>query len=126
MVQRPPARLFFVVAMEARTAVVFRRGPSGQVQMLRWDLEKDELTAGQWLKGSVESSASNVSPDGQLVVYSATKGGKGFTAVSRPPYFTALAFWPHKWPPTNGGFFLDNRRLVLGARSQDPQPGLTG
>lgn len=103
MPKRPAARVFFLVATEARTAVVFRKGPKRHVQL--------------WLKGSVDTAASNLSPDGQLLVYCATKGGKRFTAVSRPPYFTALAFWPDGWPPTNGGFFLDNRG---GTASFDP------
>lgn len=34
-------RLHAIVAAEARTAVVFRRGPTSHVRMLRWDLRTD-------------------------------------------------------------------------------------
>jgi len=46
-------RLFGLVARDARTAVVFRRGPSKQVRMLRWDLATDAVTPGQWLSGRI-------------------------------------------------------------------------
>ncbi len=84
--------------------------------MLRWDLRTDELVAGQWLVGRLYESACGLSPDGELLVYYARKGRLKFTAVSRPPYFTALAYWEDGWPPTAGGFFDGNRRLVIGQR----------
>ena len=65
---RPPAdatattKVIGVVASEARTAILFRRGPRRHVQMLRWDLRTDTLTAGQWLVGQVHTEACSVSP----------------------------------------------------------------
>jgi hypothetical protein len=109
-------RLFGIVAREARKAVVFRRGPSKQVRMLLWDLATDEVTPGQWLSGRIYEERCGVSPDGQLLVYFAgkfkTKLGT-FTAVSRPPFFTALALWPDGSTYGGGGFFEDNRKLIL-------------
>ena len=54
--QRPepiPARLHVILAREAPKAVIFRRGPSGRVCTLGWDLETDTFTMGQWLKGRI-------------------------------------------------------------------------
>ncbi len=42
----PKTRLHFIVARKAPVAVVFRRGPSRQVELLKWDLTTDELVAG--------------------------------------------------------------------------------
>ena len=53
---------------------------------------------------------------GKLLVYCAARfrGRYGcFTAVSRPPWFTALAFWPDGETYGGGGFFQSNRTLVL-------------
>jgi hypothetical protein len=108
------------VARDAPVAVVFRRGPTRHVRLLRWDLRDDAIEPGQWLIGSVDPGPCGLSPDGELLVYEARKAGRTFTAVSRPPYFTALAFWSYVAPWTGGGFFADARTLVLGMRLVDP------
>ena len=113
MTQSAAVTLYGIVARDARVAVVFRRGPTRHVRMLRWDLARDVVEPGQWLFGTVETSASGLSPDGELLVYSARKGGEPFTAVSRPPYFTALAFFG-LGSDARGGFFPSARELVVG------------
>jgi len=113
----PPPRLSILFAREARQAVVFRRGPSTRVRLILWDLGTDTITRGQWLSGSVDVDKSDVSPDGKLLVYFArkfaTKLGT-FTAISRPPYYTALALWPDGGTWGGGGRFVSNRKVVLG------------
>lgn len=73
--QRPesvPARLHVILAREAPKAVVFRRGPTGQVCTLGWDLTSDAFTMGQWLKGRIYEYRSDLSPDGEHLIYFAT------------------------------------------------------
>ena len=53
----PACRLYGLVARDARTAVVFRRGPSKRVRRLRWDLATDAVTPGQWLAGRIYTRA---------------------------------------------------------------------
>lgn len=67
--ERIPARLHVILAREAPKAVVFRRGPTGQVCTLGWDLETDTFTMGQWLKGRIYEYRSDLSPDGELMIY---------------------------------------------------------
>ena len=67
-----PARIHAILAREAPMAVVFRRGPSGRVCTLGWDLETDTFTMGQWLKGRIYEYRSDLSPDGKLMIYFAT------------------------------------------------------
>lgn len=108
--------LFFLVASAARTAVVLRRGPSKSVQMLRWDLSTDEVLEGQWLKGRVHEHRCDVSPDGRLFLYFGAKYTSAvdtFTAICRPPYFTALAYWPSSGSYGGGGRFANNRTVIL-------------
>ena len=70
--ERVPARLHVILAREAPKAVIFRRGPSGRVCTLGWDLETDTFTMGQWLKGRIYEYRSDLSPDGELMIYFAT------------------------------------------------------
>jgi hypothetical protein len=112
----PTARVYAIVARDARTAVVFRRGPTKQVRMLRWDLATDRVEGGQWLSGRIYEERCDLSPDGALLVYFAGKFKPEvdtFTAISRPPFFTALAFWPDRGTWGGGGVFETNRRVAL-------------
>lgn len=110
-----PARIFGIKARDAKTAVLFRRGPSKHVQLLTWNLAKDTITPGQWVKLAVYPMRSDLSPDGRHLIYFAAthKGGpaSNWTAISRPPYWTALHFYgqSHAW--NGGGVFFDNKRF---------------
>lgn len=106
-----------IVARDAPTAVILRRGPTRFTRLLRWDLRDDTVRAGQWLIGRVAPGPCGLSPDGELLIYEARKGTQTFTAVSRPPYFTALAFWEYASPWTGGGFFSANETRTSGATS---------
>jgi hypothetical protein len=91
------ARLYAIIARERRRAVVFRRGPSRLVRLLIWELGSDTLVGGQWLKGRIYEQRCDVSPDGEMLAYFAASYRPPFetwTAISRPPYLTALALWP--------------------------------
>lgn len=112
-------RLYGIVAREAPVAVVFRRGPSRQVELLRWDLQSDSVTAGQWLKGRIYERRSDLSPSGDLLIYFAAKYEtpiRTWTAISRPPFLTALGFWPKGDAWGGGGLFDGERQIRLNHR----------
>jgi hypothetical protein len=122
----PTTRLYGVMAREAPVAVLVRHGPSKRAQIIKWDTDTDKFDQGQWLKGQIASATVGLSPDGSLMVYSATDHGRRrprlpsdsgeWTAVSKPPYLTALVIWFHKGPTSykwDGGFFETNRLLKL-------------
>ena len=113
-------RLYVIVAREAPVAVVFRRGPSKQVELLRWDLETDAVSPGQWLKGRIYERRCDLSPSGELLVYFASKQEtklRTWTAISRPPFLTALAMWPKGDAWGGGGLFRSSRELLLNHRA---------
>jgi hypothetical protein len=117
----PSCRLYCILARDGGSAAVFRRGPSRQVQLLKWDLRRDTLEPGQWFKGRIYERRCDLSPDGELLVYFAAKhkGPLGtWTAVSRPPYLTALALWPKGDAWGGGGHFFTKRHLGLNHPSQ--------
>ncbi|MFM9938298.1 MAG: hypothetical protein ACKVP7_02230 [Hyphomicrobiaceae bacterium] len=118
----PSCRIYAVLARNGLSAVVFRRGPSKQVCMLRWWLRSDKLDIGQWFKGRVYERRSDLSPDGELLVYLAAKhtGLNVWNAISRPPYFTALALWSNLGTWGGGGLFETDRSLGLNTPHQQP------
>jgi len=100
-------------------AVILRRGPTRWVELILWDTKKDLFQRGQWFHGRVYEERCDLSPDGTKFIYFAAKyGGKRdadmpgtWTAISKPPYFTALALWPGIGAWGGGGRFLDNQCL---------------
>ncbi|OWT81106.1 MULTISPECIES: hypothetical protein [unclassified Achromobacter] len=109
-------RLYAILAREARTAVIFRRGPTKQVQLIRWDLRTDTFEHGQWLKGRIYERRCDLSPSGRLLVYFAATNRPpigSWTAISKPPFLTALALWPKTDSWGGGGIFEDENTLLL-------------
>jgi hypothetical protein len=118
----PPARLFVLLARDAPVGVILRRGPSDWVQMIHWDKKRDVFTPGQWFHGRIYEHRCDLSLSGRYFVYCAYKPvnrrpdptyGDRWTAISRPPYFSALALWPLKGNIGGGGFFIKHKNLLL-------------
>ncbi len=49
----PRTSLFVIPALKAPVAVIFRRGPSRQVRLIKWNLKDDSFERGQWFKGRI-------------------------------------------------------------------------
>lgn len=149
--QQPAARLHGIVARKAPVVVIFRRGSSKWIQIVKWNTDTDKFEHGQWFHGQMYPRRSDLSPDGSLLVYFCAKwsgrrieeadrmldkknAGKptydlrlllkrrpkvrdeytyAWTAVSKPPYLTALALWPKGDCWHGGGLFKSNRLLWL-------------
>lgn len=111
-----------ILARRAPFGVIFRRGPASWVQLIGWHTDRDTFEHGQWFRGKVEAGRSDLSPSGKKLVYFAVsyktrsmdRGYTGtWTAVNRPPYFTALALWPLGDTWFGGGLFDDETLLRL-------------
>jgi hypothetical protein len=114
--------LFVLLASQAPVGVIFRRGPSERVQVIHWSLDGDRFEAGQWFYGRIYERRCDLSPDGRYLAYFALKRtarqarsdyDTTWTAVSRPPYLTALALWPQGNTYNGGAVFADNATLLL-------------
>ncbi|MBZ0282652.1 MAG: hypothetical protein K8L97_18065 [Anaerolineae bacterium] len=122
-----PARLFGLLAREASIGVIIRRGqPKNWIQLIHWDTQKDVFKPGQWFHGRVYDERSDLSPDGKLWVYFAAKytpqphrkqSYHHWTAVSKPPYFTALYFQPEVDTYSGGGSFINNNTILYNSVS---------
>jgi len=116
-------RLYAFLAREKSTGIVLRRGPSRQVQLLKWDLASDKLTPGQWFKGRVYERRCDLSPDGEYLIYFAATYKPPYhtwTAISKAPFFSALALWPKGDAWGGGGLFeADSKGITLNHRSSE-------
>ena len=82
--------------------------------LLTWNTATDEFEYGQWLKGRIYERRCDLSPNGELLLYFAAKQRPPlftWSAVSRPPYLTALALWP-KGDAWGGGGVLESDREI--------------
>ena len=112
-------RLWVILARESDVAVVIRRGPSRQVLLIRWHRKTDAFVPGQWFKGRIYPLRCDLSPSGERFLYFAADFVKPYyswTAVSRPPYLTALALWPKGDCWGGGGQFATERKIILNHR----------
>ena len=110
------ARIDGIVAREAPVAVIFRRGPSRHTQLLTWNLETDEITPGQWIVGRVYTRRCDLSPDGKLLIGAFKKHpyfSGAWTAISRPPYFSAIAVWCGTGAWNGGGLWRSKREVEV-------------
>lgn len=120
-VQAPAPRLNFIFAKEAPIALVLRRGPTKWTQIIRWHTDSDKFEEGHWFHGKIYSERCSLSPNGKLFLYFAFKKSKAdegyeqtYTAISKPPWLTALALWPQGGTWGGGGLFVSNSEVELG------------
>ena len=117
-------RLYAILARDADRAIVFRRGPSKRVLVIRWNTADDTFEEGQWFKGRIYERRCDLSPDGELLVYFAANYRKPYfswSAISRPPFLTALALWPKGDAWGGGGQFKSSNHLLLNHRANEMQ-----
>ncbi|MEO5951506.1 MAG: hypothetical protein ABIQ44_03470 [Chloroflexia bacterium] len=128
------ARLHGFLARDAPVGVIVRRGPSAWYQLILWHTDTDQFEFGQWFHGTIYPQVCDLSPDGKLFLYFASKHRLKkhiyeskqaavdtssiykWTIISRPPFLTALAWWPiydDSW--LGGGIFVDNDTVWLKA-----------
>lgn len=122
---KPVTRLHVMKASKADKAVILRSGPTNVWQLWLWDMATDFFTPGQFYRGRVDLAGFDISEDGEYVLLALLKGyrpveegswehkikGK-HTVVSRPPYFTALAYFPVEEDNVRLGGYFNGRRDV--------------
>lgn len=115
-------RLYAILARKAPIAVVFRRGPSKQVMLLLWHTDTDSFYEGQWLKGRIYERRCDLSPSGKRLMYFAASykaPHRSWTAISKPPFLTAVALWSKGDAWGGGGLFKSEREIMLNHRSNE-------
>ncbi|MBP6985805.1 MAG: hypothetical protein KBB83_04345 [Alphaproteobacteria bacterium] len=94
--------------------------------MIKWDLAKDLFDYGQWIYGHIFPKHCDISPDGKYFIYAIYKpvniegiGYEGLTAISKPPYFTALGMWPFNSTCFVGGFFESEHKVNVCSKEME-------
>ena len=108
-----PARIHLLAAKEAPVVVVLRRKPTKLFHVLRWDTERDEIESGSWFHGRIHELNSDLSFDGQFMVYAASGKGLNWTGICRPPKLRTEVDWPHAMTGAGGGVFVSASRLEV-------------
>lgn len=126
MAQRPPqVRLYVYEASQAPLAVILRRGPSRHTRMILWDRRDDRFTDGQWTKNKIYYDRCAIAPDGRHFLYFMLDGkwdsaaAGSYTAICRPPFFTALALHPQGDTWGGGGQFHSRDSYSVHAGGDD-------
>jgi hypothetical protein len=131
----PPARIWVLLASEASAAVIFRRGPSKWTRLYVWNTKTDELIPGSWFEGQLYAESSDLSPDGEHLIYFARNekqwrreagmakfGVASFytwTALCCPPWVKAIGLWGVSAGCIGGGIFSGNNSVRVYARYPD-------
>ena len=110
-------RLTLTLAKAAPVAVILRQGPSRRVRMIRWDMKTDHFELGQWLHARVANF--DLSADGRYALsfvqgYRVRDEIATWVAISRPPWFSALAVWSIGDSWGGQALFLGPRSLYIG------------
>lgn len=115
----PKVELHLYYAAISPLAVILRRGPSKHFRMILWDRSDDSFQDGQWLKQKIYPERCHLSPDGKHFIFFALSGRwdertqGAYFAISRPPYFTALALFPVGDTWTSGGRFVTSKYFLV-------------
>ena len=114
-----PARLHVLLARDAKSAVVIRRGPSKSTAVIGWDRTTDQFQLGQWVRARIYERRCDLSPDGKWFIYFAMNGrwnadtGGAWTAISLAPYVKALSLYAKGDCWQGGGLFTRPKKFWL-------------
>ena len=115
----PTPKLFLYKARDANIVAILRRGlQRDEWELIKWDLDTDTFTEGQWLTHKqMNGKYCAISPNGNYFAYSYTEYTKKVYSargvISRLPNFTAIYYtdqFPGYW--TKMGFTTDNSVFV--------------
>lgn len=120
----PPSgvRIYAILARKVPLGIVFRRGPSKNVLVIAWNLADDTFQLGQWMTGRIYERRCDLSPNGDLLLYFAAnyrKPYRSWSAISRPPFLTALTLWPKGDGWGGGGHFVTQHQVALNHRAAE-------
>ncbi|RYG38946.1 hypothetical protein EON81_02335 [bacterium] len=93
---RIPPRIHLLPAKESAVCVVIARVRTQIWHVMRWDLRSGELEHGSWFRGTLEPFRSDVSWNGEFMLYSAFNYARPYEEATwiglcRPPWLKTIA-----------------------------------
>lgn len=111
-----PARIHLLPAKTAPYVIVIRRKPTKWFHVMRWNTSTDEIEHGSWFNGHLYAKRSDVSFDGQWMVYLAMGStGKTWNGVCRLPFLKTAVDVPGNGTWYGGGYWASEQLLKLNA-----------
>jgi hypothetical protein len=98
---------------------VLRRGPTEWFHVARWDLARDTVEHGAWLRATIYPTRCALSPDGAFLAAFIRDERRGagewyrYFAVSKVPWLRSLAAWNTVNTYTTGSHFEADGTLLL-------------
>lgn len=123
MTKNKPIRLTLAIAKDAPIGVVCVVMKAGLSRLFLWDTDTDTFTPGQFLKA--DAVIQSISSDGKYfgyTAYSHYRQPQRYVCIARPPYFTALAFFPTSSLSRAGINFADDSRVIVNADNDTSVP----
>jgi len=81
---------------------------------MRWNTQTDEIEHGSWFSGRIYEMRSDVSFDGQHMIYLAMGAtGTTWSGVCRPPFLRTVVDWANAGTYDGGGVFQSPNRLEI-------------
>lgn len=109
-----PARIRLLPARAAPFVVIVRRQPSRRFHIVRWNTETGEAEHGSWFEGRIYTLRSDVSFDGQWMVYLAMgSNAQTWNGVCRLPFLKTELEGSNMGAWFGGGYWSDRETLVL-------------
>lgn len=109
MASRTTARIHLLPAKQAPVVAIIRRKPSKVFHVMRWNTETDEIEHGSWFRGKLYPLRSDVSFDGNWMVYLAMgASGNTWNGLCRLPWLKTVCVGT--W---NGGGYWANKTTLL-------------
>jgi hypothetical protein len=112
--EAPVARIHLLPARDAPVVAILRRKPSKQYHVLKWDLQKDEITPGSWFRGRLFPERCDLSFNGEWLVYLAMGSqGNTWNGICRLPWLKTIAEGTNLGTWGGGGYWARPRLLRL-------------
>lgn len=121
--KRFPIQVTIAIAEAAPVGILSVNMKKGLSQLYLLDTRTDKLTPGQFVKA--DATVQSISADGKYFSYLAFSHYRipsKYVCIARPPYFTALAFFPTSKETPTGINFVDGNQVILKAKNDSEVP----
>lgn len=114
MQPKETGRIHLLPAKSAPIVCIIRRKPSKRFHVITWNTSTDQITHGGWIRGKVYVLRSDISFDGQWMVF-LVMGAAGTTwnGICKLPWLNTPFEYPCQGTQYGGGYWSQENLLLL-------------